>query len=297
MVNESMVLDNGEHMSPNPKVGYAWSFLVAALWAFSGTFIKSCPLDPMTISGARGGIAMLIVVGIAAATRQRWSLRGCFEWPILLAGVAGGISCLAFVWSLNYITIGMSIVITYGSMQMIPWVERWVVQRQVTRADRVTAGIVLVGLLVIASEFGNERNLLGALWSVTCGLLYVVAIALRGLRPKLEVELQVSMYAWTLALSAPHFALAWDPRILTWESGWPLLGNGLTHGLVMFAMVRALRHLSATTVTFVTTSEILLSPLVALVILGEQPSFRTVVGGVVVLGAIVYHYKASRRQQ
>ncbi|MBX7144936.1 MAG: DMT family transporter [Oligoflexia bacterium] len=292
-----MVSDQGEKMTPNPKAGYGWAALVTALWAFSGVLIKSCPLDALTISGGRGGLALVIVLLVATATRQRWSPRNCLQWPILLAGVTGGASCLAFVLSLSHIPIGLSIVLVYGANQFMPWVERLVTGRKVTRADKVTVGLVVLGLAVIGAQFHSDRDIVGSLWALACGVLYVFAIALRALRPNLEVEVQVSMYAWTLGLSLPHFLLSWDPRILTWEAAWPLLGNGLTHGLVLFAMVRALRHLSATTATFVTTLEIVVSPALAFAVLGEVPSTLTVVGGMIVLGAIVYNYGASRRQQ
>lgn len=90
---------------------------------------------------------------------------------------------------------------------------------------------------------------------------------------------------------------AWPLQASLHDVSWLAVLGVFQLGLPCLLMVRAMRHLSAQAVSLLALLEVVLGPLWVWVGAGEVPGQETLVGGAVVIGALVLHEVAGLRRQ
>ena len=152
----------------------------------------------------------------------------------------------------------------------------------------VVALVVFAGLVLVIPSFDLSREpVQGAVWGVISGFTF----ALLGLANRQNVKntspLTVSFYQ---NLFAALFLMPWmvsldiafpTPR----EIFFLILLGGLCTALSHFLFIKSLVHIKARTAGVITALEPLYGILLAMIFLGEFPGWRTLAGGVIIIGA------------
>lgn len=272
--------------------------LAVAGFGFAGLFGKLLVLPPVAIVAGRAGFAAL---GLAILLALRPGLRG--ETPAsgwLSAGFPGFL--LAAHWWLFFQAVQVSTVavalVSFSAFPLlvILW-EALEHRRAPTVPDVIASSLALVGVGIIAPRFDlSEAALRGTLWGLASGVSFAAII----LWNRRQVA---SASPWGLALVQDAVAaLALLPFVLV-QGVQPSLREWLllaclgvvltagTHGL----FIRSLRSVPARTAGLACTLEPAYGIVAGLVVLGEIPTMRTVIGAVLVISAVVFATVRERR--
>ncbi|HEY7148718.1 MAG TPA: EamA family transporter [Gaiellaceae bacterium] len=293
-----------------PWLGYAMVLTATALWGINGSMAKaalSSGLTSLRLTEVRSTGAALILVVALALTRPR-SLRFTRkELPfLLLFGVVG----LAFVQlfyfvAIHRLDIGIALLIQYLAPILIALYARIVLKERVRR--RVWAALILAlcGLsLVVDLWSGVSLDGIGVAASLAASVTFALYILLA--ENAVTRRDPVSLLAIGFTLAAVFWAIVqpwWsfpteflDDRIhmdgalfTSTLPVWALLAGVVLVGTIapFLLLVGALRHIPATRAGVTAMFEPVAGALVAWAWLGESLTTAQLVGGAIVLTAIL----------
>jgi drug/metabolite transporter (DMT)-like permease len=304
------VVPADEPATRHPVLGYTMVWTAALLFAVNGTVSKvilesgvsSLRLAELRSIGAALGLAVLVALFSPAELRVSRA-----ELPhLVLLGVAG----LAFVqWfyflAIHRLPIGIALLIQYLAPLLVALYVRFVVGERVRRRIWLALALALTGLaLVVRLWDGLALDGLGVAASFGAAVSYAVYVLLAEREVGRRHVLSVAFYGFVFASlfwiavqplwTFPADELVEDVSLLgnldsvalpAWLlAGWMVvLGTIAPFGLI----VAALRHISATRVGIVAMLEPVAASIVAWLWLGESLESLQLVGGAIVLAAIV----------
>lgn len=257
----------------------------------TGLFPKFLTVDPLLMTCARTlfGAATLLVL----ARFLKVGLR--FGGPRILLTLAASGAILAFHWFAFFQSVRVSTVaigvLGLGSLTLFAtFLEPLVFRERLRRRDALTGFLVVAGLFLITPAFdlGNTHTQ-GLLWGVAAGFSYAVfSLVTRALvrtLPAITVAFHQQLFAGLASLP-----LAWTALAATSAHDWVallLLGVVFT-GLSQWLMTSSLRRLSVQTTSVLLGLEPIYAILLAGLLLGETPAPRTLLGGAIICGAVLW---------
>lgn len=293
-----------------PRVGYALTIVAAAFFAINGA-VSKIALDTGEISTLRwtelrstgGFIGLAIGLALVAPQRLRIETRrdlGRFAFY----GIVGFALVQWFYFvAIKRLPIGIGLLFEFTAPVLIALWARFAWKEPVRRRVWPALGLVAFGLALVA-QIWNGLTLdgigviAGLLAAVTLAVYYLMGERLVGRRDPVSVVcfgLGFASLAWAIVLpwwSFPTAALGVSVDLPHGIASVPI-GALALWGIVLGTIVpfslsiAALKHLPATTVGIVATSEPVLAALVAWVWLGESLAAVQLAGGAVVLVGIV----------
>ncbi len=203
---------------------------------------------------------------------------------------------VAFFHSVQISTVAIAL-LTYSSFPIfVTFLEPFIYNERLRARDVLIALVVFGGLVLVVPEFDLSNNLtLGVIWGTFSGFTFAVLSILNRKYVADYSALVVTLYQDAVAclILLPfvgHTALSLTPG--EW-GGLILLGvvfTAVAHAL----FIRGMMAVKAQLASIIASLEPVYGILIALVVLNEVPSTREILGGVVIIGAIVY---ATRKSQ
>jgi drug/metabolite transporter (DMT)-like permease len=296
---------------PHPLLGYAMVWTAATLFAVNGTVSKvvlSSGISPVELTEIRSLGAFAGFAVVLALRRPRALRVGRRELPFL---VLFGVTGLAFVqWfyfvSIHRLPVGIALLIQYIAPLLVALWARYVFHEAVRRRIWLALALALGGLSLIVEVWGGQLELDGvgvaaALAAAGAFAVYVLA-AERGLRSRDAISLSCYGFLFAGAFWAVVHPL-WRFPAGRLDDRVSLLGNldrfdapvwllvafvvGVGSMLSFALIVSALHHVPATRVGIVAMLEPVVAALVAYLWLGEELDSIQLLGGMLVLIAIV----------
>lgn len=231
--------------------------------------------------------ALTLGLGVALALHhRRGTARAIVSvgWAGLVAAVFLALGSVFFIFAINHTTIANVAFLT-SSTPFLAAVAAWLVLRErVGRATWIAILVTMIGLAVMVAEgfavgslFGNLMALGGAL--VSAG--YTVALRY-GRRADLSPCVFLSALV-TMAIAAP-FVGAFE--ISTHDLALCALQGIIISAVCNVVYTFCARWVPAAQLTLLSLLELVLSPTWVWLLLGEVPTTRTLVGGLIVLVAV-----------
>ena len=273
--------------------------LLCCIWGSTWMFIKLGlrDLPPISFAAARFLLATAILSAVVAARRARLP-RGRAEWGLIaLSGVlAFGLNYGLLFWGEQHISSGLAALLqatipVFGMLLAHPYLpgERL----NARKLAGALLGVAGVGV-IFSHQLGAEGSM--ALWgsaAVVAGAVFVawanVLVKAKGARLDAPVLAAGQMACGFLALAAVALALEGDPRNLRWT---PLAVACLLY-LTLIGSVAAfllfywlVRHVDVTKTMLIALVTPLAAVLLGVAVLGEEVSWRTVAGGVVIMSGV-----------
>jgi drug/metabolite transporter (DMT)-like permease len=284
--------------------------LLCCIWGSTWMFIKLGlrDLPPLSFAAARFLLATAILSAVVAARRSRLP-RGR-EWLLLAqTGVlAFGLNYGLLFWGEQHISSGLAALLqatipVFGMLLAHPYLpgERL----NARKLAGALLGVAGVGV-IFSHQLGAEGSM--ALWgsaAVVAGAVFVawanVLVKARGLKLDASV-LSAGQMAWGfLALASAALVLEGSPARLRWT---PLAVVCLLY-LTLVGSVAAfllfywlVRHVDVTKTMLIALVTPLAAVLLGVAVLGEEVSWRTVAGGVIIMSgvALVVLRRAPRKE-
>jgi len=266
--------------------GQAYVALAAVAWSTAGVLQRQLTLDTATQLAGRALIAALaLAVFVAVAERGRvldaWRSIG-------LAGV-GVAACLAvasgaFIAALNHTTVARVLFIQAVSPVLAALLARALLREPVTRRTAVAMAVAFagVGLMLGAPGAGNAT---GDLLALLMALAFALALVIT--RHRRDVSMAPATCLAQLMLLAAFLPLS-DPGDVGGDDLAALAALGVGQMALGLALLTiGARLISAAQVALISLLEVVLGPLWVWLATGEEPGTATLLGGAIVIVAIL----------
>jgi len=233
-------------------------------------------------------IALLIVLWMLKTDLHVKSARhllGFFCMGAILA-----MHWTSFFYSVQISTVAVAL-LTYSSFPIfVTFLEPFVFGERIRRIDIVVSLVVFLGLFLIIPEFNLANSMtLGVIWGTFSGFTFAVLSIMNRKFVAEYSALTIALYqdGFACLLLLP-FAGSLALTLTFGEWRWLILLGVVFTALAHSLFIRGMRTVKAQLAGMIACLEPVYGILVALVLLQEIPSAREILGGVVVIGAIVY---------
>jgi drug/metabolite transporter (DMT)-like permease len=291
-------------------LGHLMVLAAATLFAVNGTIskvilasgISSSELAEVRSSGAFAGLAVLVLAFRRHAVRLQRR-----ELPFLVCFGVGGLAFVQWFYflAIHRLAIGIALLIQYLAPLLVALWARFVFNERVRRRIWIALALALAGLTLVAEIWeGLALDGFGAAAALIAAVAYAayVLLAEHGLRRRDPISLSCygflfAAFFWTVVQPWWNFPGGRvDDRVSLLGNlshlhlpVWALMTSMVLAGtIVPFGLVvAALRHISATRLGIVAMVEPVAASLVAYAWLDESLSAAQLIGGAIVLAAIL----------
>jgi len=278
--------------SRRQRRGQVYVALAAVAWSTAGVLQRQLTLDTSTQVFGRaafGGAALLVYVALSERGRVAQAFRS-----VGLAGVAVAL-CVAtasgsFIAALNHTSVARVLFILAVAPVLAALFARITLGEPITRRTVVAMAVALAGLALMLGAPG-EGSLAGDGLSFLAALAFALSIVIT--RWRRDVSMAPATCLSQAILLAVFLPFASPGEIGGGDVAWlAALGIGqIALGLVLFTV--GARLIPAAQVGLITLLEVVLGPLWVWLALDERPTTLTLVGGAIVIVAIVIQTRGA----
>ena len=254
--------------------------------------------DPMVTAFWRS-----LTAGIFVAIFVLLTMRDKVMNTITQMGRAGWMYCVligttspAFVLAVLNTSVA-NVVLIFASMPIFSALLSFLIlSERPSRRLLLTSSFVFVGLAIIGlgSSGGADANWIGDLWAVYIVIAFSLALTL------LRRQKHISMLpAIPIGYIGAAFAMFWfiDPLETIATDGALYVMHGVLIAASTCGLTLGPRYISATEVSLLILLESVFAPVLAWLVLSEIPAHSTILGGVLILSALVVHNIILFRQR
>jgi drug/metabolite transporter (DMT)-like permease len=256
-------------------------FATALLWSAGGILIKIISWHPVAIAGARCTIALPLLTFI-------YYKQGYFKfsWAQLFGAVCYSMTVILFVVSTKMTTAANAILLQYSAPIYVAIFGIWFLKERVHSLDWIIIVIAMFGILLFFFDkltfAGFWGNILALITGISFGLLFIFMRMQKDASPLGTIVLG---NIFTIILCLPFMVQDIPTSSETWVG---LLLLGLFQlGLAYMFLSIAIKKVTALQGIMIPLIEPVLNPIWVLLFYEEVPGIWSVIGGCVVLGAVV----------
>lgn len=262
----------------------------AVAWSFGGTLARFLTIeDGWTVVFWRSLFAALFLLGFMLL---RDGPRGTLQLfrGMGLAGVAVGL-CFAtastsFILALAYTTVANVLLIQAG-VPLIAALMAWMLfGERIATHTWIAIAAVIGGVAIMVSEsLGGGTSMVGDALALLIAFAFSIATIIT--RRFAHVRMTPAVFLGAVFACATAASQASGFVVTTSELGILVVFGALNFGLGLALFVTGARLIPSALAALISTAETVLGPLWVAVIHGEIPSTYTVVGGIIVLTALI----------
>lgn len=264
-------------------------FVAVVLFSTSGVLVKLSTLDAIPLTAGRSIVAGFVF--------WAWLRRPHFTWS--LSQISGAFAFIGatvfFVAATQTTTAANAVLLQFTAPIYVAVIGIWFLGERAGRIDWLTIGLSAVGMALFFSGGLTSQGLTGNIYAILSGVsLAWLVLSLRKQKDgsSLETVLLGSIIAGVAGLP---FLLRAEPTPL--DLGILVFLGIFQLGIPMIIYTVALRRLSAIEAILIQMLEPILNPIWVFLVVGEQPSGRAVVGGILVLASVTVRGVLSATQR
>jgi drug/metabolite transporter (DMT)-like permease len=266
--------------------------LLAALgWSLAGVLFKLVDWPPLAAAGGRGLVSALFLLAVGGRRLR-------FTWSPLQLGTAfvyTGCTVL-FAIANKLTTAANAILLQYTAPVWIALFGAWLLHERASRADWLTIAASFLGMALFLYDGLQLNNLAGILVALASGLFFAALIMmLRKQKDGSSIESIILGNLLGFLISLPAM----------WSAGVPSTGSiaalvvlGVVQlGIPYLLYARAIAHVTALEAALIPVIEPILNPVWVMLFIGERPTPLSLLGGVIVVGAVTWRAVDSIRDR
>jgi drug/metabolite transporter (DMT)-like permease len=276
--------------------GQLFVALAALAWSSAGVLQRELSVGTTTQLAGRALFACAALAGFVAVSNRGRTI-GAFRamgTPGFAVAICAAIASGSFIVALNHATVA-NVLFMQAAAPIFAALLAWIaLGESVTGRALVAMGVALLGVALMVGGPGSG-GVLGVGVSLVMTLAFAATIVIT--RHRREVSMapaiclsQALVVVAVAPLAHPSTVTAHDLAFLV------LLGAGQV-GLGLAFLTVGARLIPAAEVALITLLEIVLGPLWVWIVLGERPALIAIIGGVVVMFAVVLQTTQSVQTQ
>lgn len=289
----------GGYLMQAQKQSLIYLHLSVLLFGGTGLFAQIINLSALDITVYRTAIAGAFLVLLLKLQNKKIRLEQQRDYGIaILLGVIMGIHWITYFSSIQMAGVAMGMIALFTYPVITVFIEPFFYHRRPHIKDIIGALIVLLGiyLLLPSADLNNDVTL-----GIVVGIVSACFIAARNIIHKRFFSHYGgphTMLYQTLVASIMLCAFVDIPPLQVDSFNWILL---VVAGVIFTAtphslFAASLQHLSAATAGLIACLQPLYGTVLAFLILHEQPSLTTLIGGSLVISAAFYEtYSVTRK--
>ncbi|MGZ9899490.1 DMT family transporter [Shewanella gaetbuli] len=283
----------------NNRTGLIEVHLAVLLFGGTALFSKLIPLSALNITFLRCIVAAVVLAILVKSSKQVLSLKHKKDYFIAI--ILGVIVCSHWVtyfasMQLSSVAIGMIAFFTYPVMTVL--IEPLINKTQLKWVDIFSGLAVLFGVILLIPEPNLDNDItLGIIVGVFSAMLFT---ARNILHKKYFTDYSGPHAMFYQTLVAVIFLLPWQDVStddLTLHTSGLIILLGIVFTAAPHALfTSALRYLSAKTVGLVSCLQPFYGAVLALIILGEQLSMQTLIGGSIIVATAIFETQQNHKR-
>jgi drug/metabolite transporter (DMT)-like permease len=272
-------------------------FLCAVLWSTSGLFIKLIDWHPVVIAGSRSFLAVFFLLAARMISRPRKGAAAGRNRHIIAGGLAYAATMLSFVIA-NKLTASANAILLQYTAPIWASILGWLLIREKPRWEHWGAlALVMEGLALFFREGLAGGAFLGDSIALLSGLFFGAnSVFLRMQKDGNPADSLLLAHIVCAAVSVPFVFIhppALNPAGIAAIVFMGIIQIGLASLLFSFGIKRV-RALEAMLIAMI---EPVLNPLWVLAITGEKPSASALLGGSVIIAAVLFSSIISKSRK
>lgn len=281
------------------RIGFLLVFLSALVWSFGGAFARFIEADSWTVVFWRSVWAAVFLIGFMLwrdGTRGTISLVRGMGLPGIAVALCFATASSSFVVALAYTTVA-NILLMQAGVPLIAALIAWVLFRErIALTTWAAIGAVIAGVAIMVSEsFTGEVSPIGDGLALLIAGAFAIATVIT--RRFAHVRMTPATCLGTLIAASFSFTQAETLAVSAGDMGFLFAFGAINLGLGLAFFATGARLIPAAFAALLGTFETILGPIWVWLIHAEVPSMRTIVGGTVVLTAILVHIGLEFRRQ
>jgi drug/metabolite transporter (DMT)-like permease len=280
--------------------GYAVGLMIwsSVAISFTGLIVRHLDVNPMVMNFYRALSMMVAIALIVAVKYRRMIILSVIRigWPGVLGAVMLTIAAIFFLQSMTHTTVANTLFIL-GAIPFFTTGLAWITLRE--RPSKATLGTMFVafsGVTIMLGEgfgSGSTYGNLMALVTAFCFSIYAVIVRRNRHVDMLPTLLISTLLIMVVAGIIEHDNLGISKNDFLLCIFW----GGILSGFTSVCFIVASRHILAAEVTLFMLLEFALGPIWVWLFVNEVPSQWTLLGGALVITAIVVRSLLELRQQ
>ena len=276
------------------KRGMAILYVVLAsmLWSTAGLLIKWVPWHPLAIAGIRSGIASVVMLIFILIAQKSWPKKP--DKAVMLASVNYVILVMLFVSANKLTTSANAILLQFTAPAWLMIIGALFFKEKFVLKDIVTVSVVFIGMILFFVGDIDGGGLLGNILAIASGISMALMILslkkVKGYKP-LEIIFWGNLITFFVAMPFYGQVTLGSQGVI----GIILLGV-FQLGISYVFYTKGIEKISALEGILIPVVEPLLNPVWVFLGTGETPTSYALIGGAVVLAAVVYHSQYETRQ-
>ena len=271
----------------------------AAVWSFGGAIARTLSVaDDWVVIFWRSLCAAMFLFGFMllreghAGTLRLFRATG---WAGVMVGACFATASTCFVVALGYTTVANILLMQAGAPLFAALAGAVLFRERIAGATWVAIVAVIVGVAIMVSN-----SLAGRLSPIGDGLALLMAVAVAAAtvltRRHAQVGMMPAVFLGTVMAAAVAGVMAGPLQVGVRDAALLFVFGALNLGLGMALFVTGARLLPAAGAALIGVAEPVLGPVWVWLVHNEIPSGRTLVGGAVVVAALVLHLLWQFRQ-
>ncbi len=261
----------------------------AVLWSTAGPFVRLANLDSWTLIAWRSLFAFFTLFAVAAYEHRKnlaLAVAG-MGTPGAVAVAVSTLSSIAYIFALNLTTVA-NVMIVYAVLPFIAALISylWIGERVTLRL--LGAGLAaFAGIAIMAGAAASPNDVWGIVAALIMTTTFASQIVHAKVHPKLDMNVTMALAAGTCGLVALPFMQPGIPAPTALLAC--ALYGGLTSGMGYVLALTGGRYITAGESGFIQMLDVVLGPLLVWYFFSERPSVTVLIGGSIVLTAVVLY--------
>jgi drug/metabolite transporter (DMT)-like permease len=267
------------------KVAILCVVAASLLWSTGGLLIKMVDWNPIAIAGIRSGISSLVMLAFWYVLTKR--LPRLPDKTALFAAVNYVILVMLFVTANKLTTSANAILLQFTAPAWALLIGGVYFKEKFAKRDYITVFVVFIGMILFfLGDLGGGKTL-GNIIAIISGISMAIMIILLK-RVKNHKPLEVVFWGnlLTFFIAIPFYGTI----TLTQSNVMGILLLGVFQlGLSYIFFTKGIQNVSVLEGILIPVLEPLLNPIWVLIGTGEMPSQYALIGGAIVMAAVIYH--------
>jgi drug/metabolite transporter (DMT)-like permease len=257
----------------------------AIVFSSAGIFAKGVSADAWTIIFWRGIAAATFTLIYMILRGGFWTEVKAFGKPALFVTIMGGAGTAAFIPAFKLSTVA-NVALIYAAVPFVAAALSWIfINEKPTRTVLIASLAAMVGVLIIVSNSFGSSRILGDLLAFFMTLMMAGIMVIYRKYPDTTAALPAALSSIILLPCAVLFSTPSD--VLPNEL--PILALfGLVFAVASVTLSEGARRLPSAETALLSILEMPLAPILAVLILSEAPTPQAIVGGLIILCAVVW---------
>jgi drug/metabolite transporter (DMT)-like permease len=271
-------------------------FLCAVLWSTSGLFIKLVDWHPVVIAGSRSFLAVFFLLAVRKSARKGGAPSGKLR-HIIAGGLAYAATMLSFVIA-NKLTASANAILLQYTAPVWASVLGWLLIREKPHWEHWGALILVMGGLTLFFREGLTGGaFLGDLLALLSGLFFGInSVFMRMQKDGNPADSMLAAHIICAAVSVP-FVFLHPPALHPANTAAILFMGFIQIGLASLLFSFGIKRVRALEAMLIAMIEPVLNPLWVLAITGERPSASALLGGGVIVAAVLFSSVIGKRRE